>query len=244
MLHRFVKNFGCCALLALVMACGGGSGATSDPGDGGGGDGGGDGGDGGGGGGGPPPSPFFAPTEEQALYFRNVMPDELSLVQSTYSQGGRTPFADLPIGTIAYSGFMEVLFTSTPNANIASPATLTVDMGTGATTGSAQAFMGYVYNSETDTTELALYDGGITFLGASLTAASNGNAIIDIEIDGAFDNGVQQFTITGNIDGPVYGPDASGIYASGSYFGLGQDITLTADGAPVYGTATLWALSD
>lgn len=244
MLHRFVKIFGCCALLALVMACGGGSGATSDPGDGGGGDGGGGGGDDGGGGGGPPPSPFFAPTEEQALYFRNVMPDELSLVQSTYSQGGRTPFADLPIGTIAYSGFMEVLFTSTPNANIASPATLTVDMGTGATTGSAQAFMGYVYNSETDTTELALYDGGITFLGASLTAASNGNANIDIEIDGAFDNGVQQFTITGNIDGQVYGPDASGIYASGSYFGLGQDITLTADGAPVYGTATLWALSD
>ncbi|KQI73412.1 hypothetical protein AN191_00445 [Loktanella sp. 5RATIMAR09] len=172
------------------------------------------------------------------------MPDELSLVQSTYNQGGRTPFADLPAGTIAYNGFMEVLFTSTPNANIASPATLSVDMQTGATTGGAQAFMGYVYNSETDTTELALYDGGVSFIGATLTAAGNGNANIDIEIDGAFDNGVQQFTITGNIDGPVYGADASGIYASGSYFGLGQDITLIADGVPVYGSATLWALDD
>ncbi len=247
MSHRFVTHLGCCALLALVMACGGGSGGLPDPGDGGGDDGGGDdgGGDSGdGSGGGPPPSPFFAPTEQQAVYFRNDMPDELSLVQATHNDGGRTAFADLPAGAITYSGFMEVLFTSAPNANIASAATLTVDMGTGATTGSANEFMGYVYNSETDTTELALYAGGVSFLGATLTSASNGNANIDLEIDGAFDNGVQQFTITGNIDGPVYGPDASGIYASGSYFGLGQDITLTADDEPVYGSATLWALSD
>jgi hypothetical protein len=215
-----------------------------DTGDGGGDDGDDSGGGDNGGGGGPPPSPFLAPTEQQALYFRNDMPDELSLVQATHNDGGRTPFVDLPTGAIAYSGFMEVLFTSTPNANIASAATLTVDMGTGATTGSANEFMGYVYNSETDTTELALYAGEVSFLGATLTSASNGNANIDLEIDGAFDNGGQQFTITGNIDGPVYGPDASGIYASGSYFGLGQDITLTVDGEPVYGSATLWALSD
>ncbi|WP_342069597.1 hypothetical protein [Yoonia algicola] len=151
----------------------------------------------------------------------------------------------MPTGTtVAFAGFMEVLFTSTPNANVSSAATLTVDMQSGATVGSATEFMGYVYNSETDTTELALYDGGITFLGGTLTGTSNGSTNIDIEIDGALDNGVQQFTITGNIDGPVYGPDANGIYASGSYFGIGQDITLTADGAPVYGSATLWALQE
>jgi hypothetical protein len=173
------------------------------------------------------------------------MPGELTVVQDTYNVGGQTPFADLPTGTtVAYAGFMEVLFTSTPNANVRSATTLTVDMQSGATVGSATEFMGYVYNSETDTTELALYDGSITFVGATLSSTSNGGATIDLEIDGAFGNGVQQFTIAGNIDGPVYGPDANGIYASGSYFGIGQDITLTADGAPVYGSATLWALQE
>ena len=246
MLHRWAANLGCCALVVLLAACGG-SGPVPDTGDGGVGDSDGDGGDGGdsGGGGDSPPSPFFAPTEQQALYFRNVMPGELTVVKDTHNDGGQTPFADLPMGgAVAYSGFMEVLFTSTPNANITGAATLTVDMQTGITSGSATEFMGYVYNSETDTTELALYDGGVTFLGATLTAASSGNANIDIEIDGAFDNGVQQFTINGNIDGPVYGTDASGIFASGSYFGIGQDIALTADGVPVYGTATLWAVGE
>ena len=242
MLHRQALLIGYSTLAVLLAACGGPA-ALPDIG-GGGGAGGGGGGGGGDGGGGTPVSPFTAPTEQQALYFRNDLPDDMDAVQGAYNQGGRTPFGDLPTGAaVSYAGFMEVLFTSTPNANISSAATLSVDMQTGATTGSATAFMGYVYNSETDSTELALYEGGITFLGATLTSNS-GNANIDIEIDGAFDNGVQQFTIAGNIDGPIYGPNADGLYASGNYFGLGQEITLTADGVPVYGSATLWALSE
>lgn len=246
MFTRWSAHLGCCSLVVLLSACGG-SGGTVDPGDGAAGNGDDD--------GviivvspidtGPPLSPFLAPTEQQALFFRTALPNELDVVKNIYNDGGRTPFANLPAGgAIAYSGFMEVLFASDPNANITSPATLSVDMQTGITTGGASEFLGFVYNSATDTTELALYDGGVEFLNATVTSDRNNNANIDLAIEGTFDNGVQEFTLLGNIDGPVYGPAASGIFASGSYFGIGQEITLTADDTPVYGTATLWAVAD
>jgi len=231
-------------MIVVLSACGGGSGPVNDPGDGGGGDdGGGD--DGSGGGGGPPSSPFTAPSEQQALYYVNDLPTELDAVQAAYNQGGFTPFANLPQSTsVAYDGFMEVLFTSTPNANITSNATFAVNMLTGDTQGSATNFMGMVYNSETDATELALYEGGVSFVGGTLSEGALNKANIAIQIDGAFDNGLQALTVAGEIEGKIFGATADGLYASGSYFGLGQDITLIVDGVPVYGSATLWALKD
>jgi len=228
-------------MIALLSACGGGAGAVIDPGDGGGDDGGGD----DGGGAGPPSSPFTSPTEQQALYYLNDLQAELDAVQGAYDQGGFTPFADLPQSTaVAYDGFMEVLFTSTPNANITSNATFSVNMLTGDTQGSATNFMGMVYNSETDTNELALYEGGVSFVGGSLSEGTLNEANIAIQIDGAFDNGLQQLTVQGDIDGKIFGPAADGLYASGSYFGLVQDITFIVDDVQVYGSATLWAVKE
>lgn len=240
MLYRWSKLLGCWALIGLLAACGGSSGPVGAPGDGGSDDGGGD-----DGGGGPPPSPFTAPSEQQALYYINDLPADLDAVQAAFNQGGFTPFADLPLSNaVAYDGFMEVLFTSTPNANITSSATFTVNMLTGETLGSATNFMGMVYNSEADANELALYEGGVNFVGGTLSTGALNEANIAIQIDGAFDNGLQELTVAGEIDGKIFGPSAEGLYASGSYFGLGQDITFVADGVPVYGSATLWALKD
>ena len=228
-------------MIALLSACGGGAGSVVDPGDGGGDDGGGD----DGGGSGPSSSPFTSPTEQQALYYLNDLQVELDAVQAAYNQGGFTSFADLPLSTaVAYDGFMEVLFTSTPNANITSNATFSVNMLTGDTQGSATNFMGMVYNGDTDTNELALYEGGVNFVGGSLSEGALNEANIAIQIDGAFDNGLQQLTVQGEIDGKIFGPAADGLYASGSYFGLGQDITFIVDDVQVYGSATLWAVKE
>lgn len=246
--HPWMRAACICFMLAGLAACSSGGGSGGSAGGGGGSDdGGGDDGGGDDGGGGTPPvvSPFTAPTEEQALYFVNEMPTEFNIVRSNHNAGGATPFADLSgLGEVYYDGFMEISIASTPNANIRSATTLSVDMMSGAVSGDASSFMGMVLNSETATHELALYEGAINFSGGTLTPYSNGDTRIDMQVDGALNNGLQYFTLTGTIDGRVYGDEAEGLFASGSYYGLGRDITLTADGADVYGSATLWALKE
>ena len=246
MKYQWFRFAGLCVLIIALSACGGGSGGPVDDGGGqGGDDGGGDdgGGDDGGGGDPPPTSPFTAPTEAQALFFINELPDAFAAVRANSRDGGFTPLADLPMsGLTSYDGFMEINFASTPSAAIQSATTLTVDMQSGAMSGGANAFMGWAYSAETDTTELALYEGDITFSGGSLTAGTGGDTRLSVQIDGALNNGLQNFTVTGTLEGRMYGADGDGLYAGGSYYGLGRDITLTADGVDVYGDANIWAL--
>ncbi|PJI84611.1 hypothetical protein BC777_3672 [Yoonia maricola] len=236
------------ALVLALSACGGGGGSGGDDtGGGGGGDGdtGGGGDDGGDGGGGTPTSPFTAPTEAQALYFVTQMPDEFAAVKNAYNVGGLTPFADLPApSTLNYSGFMELAFTSTPNANITSQASLSVDMQTGATTGSASEFMGWVANPETGLEDLALYEGDVVMSGGNIFAGTSGQTQYNMQINGALNNGEQAFTVNGQLNGFIYGPTADGVFVSGSDFGTNSDLDFTADGQGVFGTAALWGLKD
>ena len=243
MKHPWLRFISSSVLIIALSACGGGSGGT--PVDEGGGDasGGGDDGGGGGDGVGEPVSRFTSPTESQALYFALEMPTEFDAVRANHSTGGFTLLSDLPgSGVVSYDGFMEINIASTPAAAIQSAATLTVDLQSGAMGGGASTFMGWAYNVETDRTELALYEGNIVFSGGSLNAGTGGDTRLTIEVDGALNNGLQDFSLTGTLDGRMYGAEGEGIYAGGSYYGLGRDITLTADGVDVYGDANLWAV--
>ena len=227
-------------LLIVVLAGCSGSGAGVSPPD----DGIDDGGDDGGSVDPPPPvSPFTPPSEAQALYYVIDFPDDFAGVKDNYNVGPATLYADLPRPmAVTYDGFMEITIASTPNANIQSDATLTVDMQSGAISGGASDFIGWAYNAETDSNDLALYEGDITFSGGSLVAGLTGDTRLEMQVDGALDNGLQDFTLTGTLDGRLYGAAADGLYAGGSYYGIGRDITLTADGVDVYGSANIWAL--
>lgn len=247
MKHHLFQFFCVSLMIVVLSACGG---STMNPPDygGGGSDEGvsGEDGDGAGDGSGtdqPAVSPFTAPTEAQALYFVVEMPDEFAAVRANYNTGGFTLLADLPgSGFVSYDGFMEINIASTPVAAVRSTASLTVDMQSGTMSGGANAFMGWVYNAETDSTELALYEGDIAFSGGSLTSGTLGDTRLSVQVDGALDNGLQGITLTGTLDGRIYGADGDGIYAGGSYYGIGRDITLTADEVDVYGDANIWAL--
>jgi len=231
-------------LIAVLAGCSGGAASVDGPG-GGPDDGGGDDDDGGDGGGGSPlpVSPFTAPSEAQALYFVGDFPDDFAAVKDAYNIGPATLYADLPRPmAVTYDGFMEITIASTPNANIQSDATLTIDMQSGAMSGGASNFIGWAYNAETDSTELALYEGDIMFSGGSLAAGLTGDTRLEMQVDGTLENGLQDFTLTGILDGRIYGATADGLYAGGSYYGIGRDITLTADGTDVYGSASIWAL--
>ncbi|MEO0905431.1 MAG: hypothetical protein AAFX89_11805 [Pseudomonadota bacterium] len=245
MKHPFVRSSAVYALIFALCACcggGGGSGGTGGGGNGGGGD---DGGGDDGGGGTPPTSPFTQPTEAQAIYFVTQMPTEFDGVQDNFNNGGFTPFADLPAATtVTYAGFMELAFTSTPNANITSQSTMSVDMQTGATTGTASEFMGWVANPETGLEELALYEGDVVMSGGNIFAGSSGQTQYNMQINGALDNGAQAFTVDGQLDGFIFGPAADGVYVQGSDFGTNDSLDFTADGQSVFGTAALWGLKE
>lgn len=243
-----MRLLGLCMLLFTLAACGSGGGAaTDDGGNNGAGDGGGDdggGGDGGGGGGDPTPtSPFNAPSEAQALYYVQDFDTAFDAVYLNYNTGGLTPEANLPSpSVVTYQGFMEIAFETTPAGNVHSTASLELDMQTGATTGNASEFMGWAVNPETGLEELALYVGTVEFSGGNLTTIATDKAGFDMQILGSLDNGLQEFSISGQIDGAVYGPEANGLFAGGSSSLISNDITLEVDDVGVNGTAAFWGL--
>ncbi|EBA10734.1 hypothetical protein RCCS2_11027 [Roseobacter sp. CCS2] len=234
------------ALILALSACGGGGG-TSAAQDTGGGDDSDDDDTGGGdtGGGDPPTSPFTRPTEAQALYFVTQMPAEFQGVKDNYNNGGFTPFTDLPAATtVTYEGFMELAFFTTPNANITSQTSVSVNMQTGATNGTASEFMGWVINPATGLEELAVYEGDVVMSGGNIFAGSIGQTQYNMQVNGALDNGEQNFTVDGQLDGLIYGPAAEGVYVAGSDFGTNSNLDFTVDGQGVSGTAALWGLED
>jgi len=245
--HWFRPLSLCIFVLALAACGGGGGGSSGDPTDSGGGGGGGSGGGGddGGGGGTPVVSPFTAPTDVQALYYVQDLPGDFAAARAPHTAGFRTGFDDLPrTMPVTYSGFMEISFFTTPNGNIQGPANLTVDMTSGATSGSATGFLGMVYDAGTDTDYLASYEGEVNFSGGSISRGANDAALWNMQIDGAFDNGVQRnLTVAGQISGAIYGADAEGLHATGSDFGAGP-ITVQSDGVDTFGIASIWATQD
>ncbi|MEJ8562075.1 hypothetical protein QTO30_13160 [Yoonia sp. GPGPB17] len=143
-----------------------------------------------------------------------------------------------------YEGFIELAFTSTPNANITSQAEMYVDMQTGATSGSASEFMGWVANPETGLEELALYEGDVMMSGGNIFAGGIGQTQYNMQINGALDNGEQAFTVDGQLNGFIYGPNTDGVFVTGSDFGTNSNLDFSADGQPVFGTAAIWAVKD
>lgn len=244
-MHHWIRILTMYTLVLALSACSGGGSSSSDGGQSGGDDGSGDDDTGGGGGGTPVVSPFTAPTDAQALYYVQDFPNEFAAVRAPYAANLRTTFDDLPRSMpVTYSGFMEISFFTTPNGNIQGPANLTVDMTTGATSGSATGFLGMVYDSVTDNDYLASYEGDVTFSGGAISRGPNDEALWNMQIDGAFDNGVQRdLTVAGQISGGIYGANAEGLYATGSDFGAGP-ITVQSDGIDTFGIATVWATQD
>jgi len=243
--HSWFRSASLFILLLVLSACGsGGGGSSGDPSDDGDGNSGGD-GDSGGGGSTPVFSPFTAPTEAQALYYVQDLPGDFAAARAPHTAGLRADFDDLPrTMPVTYSGFMEISFFTTPNGNIQGPASLTVDMTSGATNGSATGFLGMVYDAGTDTDYLASYEGEVNFSGGSISRGANDAALWNMQIDGAFDNGVQRnLTVAGQISGAIYGANAEGLHATGSDFGAGP-ITVQSDGVDTFGIASIWATQD
>lgn len=237
-------------MLALA-ACGGGGGTGPSSGTNGG-TGGNNGDDDDGGGGGPieplPESPFNQPSEDQALFYALDFRPEFNAVRDNSEFGGVTPYANLPRPTIVtFSGWMELAFETTPNASIHSEAFLDVNMETGETMGSASDFIGWAFNPNTQRDEVALYEGNVLFSGGSLETSTDGTGnsfAMQIDTASELNNGLQEFTVSGQIKGAIYGANADGIFAYGTSSPQRSDIALTANNVVVNGTAGLWALKD
>ena len=224
-------------------------GGDAGGGDAGGGDaGGGDAGSGDAGGGTPDPAPpvislNFA-TDAERAYYQGDFASSFANVRDNAQIDGVSRIADLPApGTSNYGGFMEILFFSSPSANVRGEATLNVDMQTGATNGNVTGFMGSVLD-ETMTNQLVNYEGDVTLSGGSLTAVGPGAAGLSMSIDGTLNNGLQSFGVTGELDGYLFGSTGEGLVVSGRSNPLNDDIVTTVDGAEVDGTVTMWGLRD
>ena len=228
----------CFALLCALSTSGCGSGeeiVTSGSG----------GGDGTGetGGGGTVTSPLNIVTAQERAEYYGSFRTAFATVRDTAQDGGLTQFSNLPDpGDSTYDGYMNLVFITSPGANILGEATLAVDLQTGVTSGNATGFLG-VIRDDAMIDQVVSYEGNITLSGGNLTAASNGAAGFDLQIDGELDNGLHTFGVDGQLNGYLFGADADGLRVIGSSSALNDDINLIIDGTEVVeGNAAIWAL--
>jgi len=145
-------------------------------------------------------------------------------------------------GAANYNGYISHLMASGSDASarVVSDADLTVNLGTGATLGSANNFRGSAANSVDGGEPFVRYDGQVSFSGGSfVTSTAFGDRVL-FDIDGRLDNGANIYEITGNIGAAAFGENAEGIIGVGIGAGIGGTpdntnqvgfIEVTVDGA-------------
>ncbi len=247
MTHLWVsllRGFSLVAILAISGCGGSGTNQQSTAIDTGGGDTGG--GDGSGGGGDDPdpepepepePSPFNLASADDAIAYRNVIDFIFPPLRDTMNARGLSVYDDIhTLGSMQYDGYMNLVFVVTPAANLMGNASFSVDLDSGATLGNANGFMGVVMDDQGNE-QFVDYVGDVVISGGNLDASG-----YNLQIDGALENGVNTFGVTGQLNGRLFGPNAEALRVIGSKSFFGDDITMTVDGTEIdNGTAGIWA---
>lgn len=251
MKHLWVNLLRGLTLVSILAMCGcaagGGShqdtAADSGGEDNGGGDGGGGGGDDGSGGSDPDPdpepepSPFNIASADDAIAYLNVIDFLFPPLRDTMNARGLSDYDDIhTLGSMQYDGYMNLVFVVTPAANVMGNASFSVDLDSGATLGNADSFVGVVMDDQGNQQYID-YLGDIAISGGSLDASGYA-----LQIDGALENGVNTFGVTGQLNGFLFGPNAEALRVIGTKSFFNDDITMTVDGAEIdNGTAGIWA---
>jgi len=216
-----------CLALGIVSACGGGGGSSAsgaqapdtgdvDPST-----------------GDPPPNtggsdggPLnVATAAETAAYYTDLLPD----VAAGAVTGGLTELSMLPVsGLVTYDGYMQLIMgNAVVSANVVGDASLQVNLSDQAILGQATGFLG-VAKDEAGFSHVAHYGGVIQVSGGNISIEDDA---ISFDIAGELDNGLNTFGVDGTLVGGLYGADAEGLYAIGSYTRVHGDIETAIDGS-------------
>ena len=223
---------------------GGSSGDNSGTGDAG--SGGGDSGNGDGGGEAPFVSAFNVFEDAARVEYETTIAPDIANVVQTDEIGGFTQLANLPpTGDLTYAGYLNLFVgNGIAGAQINGDASLTVHILERTISGSADNFAGYMLDENNDN-RLVDYDGDPVLISfGTLTEGTGGEAVIQFDINGTLNNGVNSFVIDGTMEGNIFGAGGEGLHAYGTSRTSGAgDMASTIDGQPaVYDSATLSAL--
>ncbi len=174
--------------------------------------------------------------------------DDFDQVRVAATAGAPTDFATQPAtGNVTYAGYMQLIMgNATVSANVVGDATLQVSLATETVSGVADGFMG-IARDELGTNRAAHYEGVVTITDGVVIDNSTGMDTLGFGIDGALDNGLNRFDVSGNLVGTLYGANADGLYAIGSNTGVHGDMDVTIDGLDTpndIAIATVSALKD
>ncbi len=183
---------------------------------------------------------------ELAAY--SVFLDDFAQVSADAVLGGHTDFGTQPVsGAVGYAGYMQIIMgNASVSANVIGDATMQVNLATEAITGSATGFIG-VARDEFGTNRAAHYEGTVNITNGTVTDNATGMDNLGFDIGGTLDNGLNRFDVSGNLVGTLYGSNAEGLYAIGSYTGVHGDMDVTIDGLDTpndIAIATVSALKD
>lgn len=208
-------------------------------------------GTGGGDGGGEDPGPVSSRlnivTVDERIIYEEAFLTDFVLLRDTVKLGGLAPFDALPTtGSASFDGYMQVIIgNASVSANVIGNTTLSVDLAGGPITGSASGFLGTTLDDAL-VTQVVSYEGVIAITGGGVSERLTGGSAINFDINGSLDSGLNTFGIAGTLNGFLYGPEGSGLFATGSHGGLSNDIEATIDGSgsvPI-GIASVWATKE
>ncbi len=219
-----------CMLLACFASCGGGSGEGRTNGDGAG-----SGPDGGGSGSSDPPvvgtTALNVLTAAERVSYEADLLSDFAIVTDASTGGGQTVFGSQPTtGSVSYDGYMQLIMgNASVSANVIGNAMLQLDIANATLSGTASGFQG-ITEDEFDFPQVAHYDGVVTITDATVGASPDGHYAVGFGINGVLDNGLNSFAIDGNLIGSLYGAEAEGLYAIGSYTNIHGSMDITIDG--------------
>lgn len=170
----------------------------------------------------------IASGEESSAYFDDLLPD-VAAVRAAAVAGGVTDLSMLPAtGSVAYEGYMQLIMgNAAVSANVVGAANLQVNLANETILGQATGFLG-VAKDNAGFNHVAHYGGVIQISGGDVALPDDS---VSIQINGALDNGLNNFDIDGTLIGGLYGADAEGLYAIGSNTGVHGDVETVIDGA-------------
>lgn len=175
--------------------------------------------------------------EEVENYISGRLLTDYPSVLTAIDRQPDTPAADRPSGSANYAGFLDLTVSDVGvSTRTIGEMTLEIDLTTGALSGVADAFVGSAQATNGERSSFVHYDGTINASNGTIKTVENQVPLIDFEIDGTLNNGVNTFSVTGNMVGAPLGDTGEGFgavaFKSDSLETVGQ-ISSTIDGQPL-----------
>jgi hypothetical protein len=170
----------------------------------------------------------------------------VSAVAFATDQAAELPFSDVPTptsGSLDYEGYLELnIVSAAAAADIDGIAVFSIDLSDHKISDTIDGFRGMVRDPNTND-YLVSYDGVLDIIDGGLSLGADDEAAVFMVIDGNLDNGLNLFTINGEVEGTLKGDSGGFLFARGTSSGLDgyMDVTIDANIAAISSIGTLSA---